>query len=82
MLWQSDALEQEYYFGLGMVQADTLQHEWVWMLWQSDVLERKFCNGLGMDALVTVCTWNTNVNVVWKWILSPANSCNTNVIVV
>ena len=25
---------------------------------------------LGMDALVTVCSWNTNVIMIWTWILS------------
>ena len=24
---------------------------------------------LGMDALVTVCSWNTDVIIVWAWML-------------
>ena len=30
-------------------------------------LERDY--GLGMDALVTVCSWNTNGIMVWAWML-------------
>ena len=26
-------------------------------------------SGLGMDALVTVCSWNTNGSMVWAWML-------------
>ena len=26
-------------------------------------------HGLGMDALVIVCSWNTNVIMVWAWML-------------
>ena len=33
------------------------------------LLEHERNYGLGMDALVTVCTWNTNVIMVWAWIL-------------
>ena len=32
-------------------------------------LERDRNYGLGMDALVTVCSWNTNGIMVWAWIL-------------
>ena len=28
----------------------------------------RYC-GLGMDALVTVCSWNTNGIMVWAWML-------------
>ena len=33
------------------------------------LLEHKRYYGLGMDATVTVCSWNTNVIVVWAWVL-------------
>ena len=33
------------------------------------LLEHERCYGLGMDALVTVCSWNTNVTMVWAWML-------------
>ena len=33
------------------------------------VLEHERNYGLGMDALVTVCSWNTNGIMVWAWIL-------------
>ena len=33
------------------------------------LLEHERQYGLGMDALVSVCSWNTNVNMVWAWML-------------
>ena len=58
---------------------------WAWMLWSSYALgtrtELWFGHGgsghrmllknygLGMDALVTVCSWNTNGIMVWAWML-------------
>ena len=33
------------------------------------LLEHEQNYGLGMDSLVSVCTWNTNITVVWAWIL-------------
>ena len=33
------------------------------------LLEHERKCGLGMDALVTVCSWNTNRNMVWAWML-------------
>ena len=34
------------------------------MFWEQE----RYC-GLGMDALVTVYSWNTNVIMVWAWML-------------
>ena len=33
------------------------------------LLEHERYSGLGMDALVSVCSWNTNVIMVWAWML-------------
>ena len=33
------------------------------------LLEHKRYDGLGMDALVSVCSWNMNVIMVWAWML-------------
>ena len=33
------------------------------------LLEHERNYGLGMDALVTVCSWNTNRIMVWAWML-------------
>ena len=33
------------------------------------LLEHERYYGLGMDALVIVCSWNTNVIMVWAWML-------------
>ena len=33
------------------------------------LLVHKRYYGLGMDALVSVCPWNTNVIMVWAWML-------------
>ena len=33
------------------------------------LLEHERYYGLGADALVTVCSWNTNVIMVWAWML-------------
>ena len=33
------------------------------------LLEHQRNYGLGMDALVSVCSWNTNGIVVWPWML-------------
>ena len=43
---------------------------WAWMLYSYRMLskhERYY--GLGMDALVIVCSRNTNVIMVWAWML-------------
>ena len=34
------------------------------------LLERERYYGLSMDALMTVCSWNTNVIKVWAWMLN------------
>ena len=31
------------------------------------LLEHERNYGLGMDAMVTVCSWNTNAIMVWAW---------------
>ena len=31
------------------------------------LLEHEGDYGLGMDAMVTVCSWNTNAIMVWAW---------------
>ena len=69
-------LEHERYYDLGM---DALIIECTRigrLLWfghgcSSDrmLLEHKRYYGLGMDAPVTVCSWNTNVIMVWAWML-------------
>ena len=33
--------------------------------------------GLGMDALVIVCSWSTNVNMVWAWMLWSSYALGT-----
>ena len=33
------------------------------------LLEHERNYGLGMDALVSVCSWNTNGIMVWAWML-------------
>ena len=33
------------------------------------LLEHERYYGLGMDALRPVCSWNTNVIMVWAWML-------------
>ena len=56
---------------------------WAWMLWSPYALgiRAELCFGhsmllehgrnyaLGMDALVTVCSWNTNGIMLWAWML-------------
>ena len=42
------------------------------MLWEH---ERDY--GLGMDALVSVCSWNTNEIMVWAWMLWSAYALGT-----
>ena len=44
------------------------------------LLETAHYHGLGMDALVSVCSWHTNVIMVWAFVLfrqvsSSALSC-------
>ena len=38
------------------------------------LLEHERYYGLGMDAPVTVCSWNTNVIMVWAWMLSSSSA--------
>ena len=41
------------------------------------LLEHERYYGLGMDALVSVCSWNTNVIMVWAWMLWSAYALGT-----
>ena len=41
------------------------------------LLEHERYHGLGMDALVTVCSWNTNVIMVWAWTLWSSYALGT-----
>ena len=41
------------------------------------LLEHERNDGLGMDALVTVCSWNTNAMTVWAWMLWSAYALGT-----
>ena len=66
MLWSPYALgtRTELWFGHGCSgQRMLLEHE------------RNY--GLGMDALVTVCSWNTNGIMVWAWMLWSAYALGT-----
>ena len=56
MLWQPYALGTRTlsWFGHGRIANRML-------------LEHERYHGLGMDALATVCSWNTNVIMVWAW---------------
>ena len=66
MLWSADALGTgtELWFGHGCsCQRMLLEHE-------------RNCD-LGMDALVTVCSWNTNGIMVWAWMLWSADALGT-----
>ena len=66
MLWSSHALGARtlLWFGHGCSGHRMLcEHE-------------RYC-GLGMDALVIVCSWNTNVIVVWAWMLWSSYALGT-----
>ena len=41
------------------------------------LLEHERYYGLGMDALVIVCSWNTNVTIVWAWMLESSYAFGT-----
>ena len=41
------------------------------------LLERERNYGLGMDALVDVCSWNTNGIIAWAWMLQPPRALGT-----
>ena len=41
------------------------------------LLEHERNYGLGMDALVSVCSWNTNGIMVWAWMLCSAYALGT-----
>ena len=66
MLWSADALgtRTELWFGHGCSGQR--------MLWEH---ERDY--GFGMDALVIVCSGNTNGIMVWAWMLWSANALGT-----
>ena len=42
---------------------------------QAQEHERNY--GLGMDALIIVCSWNTNVMMVWAWMLWSSHALRT-----
>ena len=44
---------------------------------QRMLLEHERDSGLGMDALVSVCSWNTNEIMVWAWMLWSAYALGT-----
>ena len=64
MLWSSTALETrtELWFGHGCSGGRML-------------LEHERNYGLGMDALVAVCSWNTNGIMVWAWMIRSSIAC-------
>ena len=77
MLWSAYALgtRTESWFGHGCSgQRMLLEHErnYGLMLWSAYALEHERNHGLGMDALVSVCSWNTNGIMVWAWMLWSA----------
>ena len=41
------------------------------------LLEHERYHALGMVALVTVCSWNTNVIMVWAWMLWSSYALGT-----
>ena len=41
------------------------------------LLEHERNGGLGMDALVMVCSWNTNGSMVWAWLLWSSHALGT-----
>ena len=52
-----------------VLQISILQAHWYGCSGERMLLEHERYYGLGMDALVSVCSWNTNVIVVWAWML-------------
>ena len=76
MLWCTHALETQrlLWFGHGCYgEVMLLEHERYYDLGMDALVivcsrnERYY--GLGIDALVGVCPWNTNVIMVWAWML-------------
>ena len=59
-------LEHERYYGLGMGATMTVCP-----------FEHQRSYGLGMGALVTVCSRNTNVLMIWAWVLWSAYALGT-----
>ena len=41
------------------------------------ILQHKRNYGLGMDAVVTVCSWNTNGIMIWAWMLRSLYAIET-----
>ena len=41
------------------------------------IFEHERNYGLGLDALVSVCSWNTNGIMVWAWMLCSAYDLGT-----
>ena len=50
---------------------------WPRVLSSSSALQHERYDGLCMDALVAVCSWNTNVIMVWTWMLPTLVHSNT-----
>ena len=44
------------------------------------LLEHRHYYGLGMDALVIVCSWNTNIIMVWAWMLWSSYALGTRIL--
>ena len=77
--------ERDYGLGMDALAANEIM-VWAWMLWSAYALgtrtrlwfghgcsgHRRLWDGLGMDALVSVCSGNTNEVMVWAWMLWSA----------
>ena len=48
-----------------------------WMFWSAPSFKEEQDYGLGMDAMVSVCSWNTNeIVVIWAWMLWFGHGCS------
>ena len=81
MLWSAYALGTRREIGLGMDALVSALIKTRTELWfghgcsgQRMLLKHDGNYGLGMDAPVTLCSWNTNGNMVWAWMLWSAHS--------
>ena len=83
MLWSAYApgTRTEVWFGHGCSgQRMLLEHGRNYgLLWSAQrmLLEHERSDGLGMDALVSVCSWNTNGIMVRAWMLWSAYALGT-----
>ena len=75
MVWGLDALGTELWFEVWMLWTPyalgTRTESWFGhgCSGRRMLLEHEQNHGLGMDALVAVCSWNTNGIMVWAWML-------------